>query len=990
MALVTNPNDTSFDINEQVSLLLKQKLGVGNINPGATFSAEEYTSFPNILAEQIWAQSDDIPKHAPDSLTNLFDYRRNKVSFTPNPQFPNVTWDDLKQAYQSMDDLNINDEVYKTLTDGVIQRIILLPLERTTYNGDFNFYHPLLKTSIPTLFDPERNTYTHRLYYRKLNESADPSQIIPEEFIPISSTGQQQWIVDSASGVLQFYTYFDEIRKNKNVQLYMTFFRYSGERGMIASGGGGGGGSGPIDPGDIEFPEEYTRATEFRILSNDGSRTTAIFEEDFIQLTQPVTIDGNLTVGTDQLTIDTNENSVTFQTDDIVLSSAEGNPPIHLTYNNANNSVAINQLTTQYVTDTLTKTITDATTLEVGNLTLHGQIAMADDTTDPFNTVKNDFTIASKLFVDEIHLLNDNFTIHGLVVAGGGGGGSGAIISQDEVITKEVNAERVDANTVTVSSITISDMLHFSKMPQFESMMICGDVTVDGTIYSKNGEFGNICYRNGEFICKEEDGSLTVISNGGVSGGGSGSGSGTANGFVDRTFMYINGIGQNDGSVLPSNADELIKSSGIIFTGNDSNGGHDGGLLYNPTTNTFSLGQMEQSGILRNSQFEQTFRDYAGLEVENITLHGKIMYNNGPVAISRYENVHMNSLFLDADSQICGDLVVKGRIIASDVCVTPQDQIECAQGNADIGSGNALMPRFLNTNATAIGDQTPVDNGGFVVKLSEDTGGALLFDRNKDMLEVKKLDHQEFPINRGTDLRDNEYMDVGMKTLCHFNSHVDYKSEGKREGIWFSKRLDDNKTRQPKGGATLSYNHCDSVFELTESTSYNAKSFGAEDKPTLADADLSGMDTTSFQESIRYGSMRLGHISSHNGLHCHEIARFEKDVFIGGEMSCRAVNTLSDRRKKENITKQTYNTETLLNQIDPYTFTWKDEANRGTQHGFIAQEIEQVIPPAVSTDTEGNKRVDYLAMISVLWKVCQEQQSQINDLKARMDTRNNA
>ena len=65
---------------------------------------------------------------------------------------------------------------------------------------------------------------------------------------------------------------------------------------------------------------------------------------------------------------------------------------------------------------------------------------------------------------------------------------------------------------------------------------------------------------------------------------------------------------------------------------------------------------------------------------------------------------------------------------------------------------------------------------------------------------------------------------------------------------------------------------------------------------------------------------------------------------------------------------------------------------KGTNLGFIAQEMEQIIPALVVENAEGYKSVDYSSMTAVLMEAMKEQQTiieqqetRIADLEARLD-----
>ena len=97
----------------------------------------------------------------------------------------------------------------------------------------------------------------------------------------------------------------------------------------------------------------------------------------------------------------------------------------------------------------------------------------------------------------------------------------------------------------------------------------------------------------------------------------------------------------------------------------------------------------------------------------------------------------------------------------------------------------------------------------------------------------------------------------------------------------------------------------------------------------------------------------------------------------------------SDARLKKNISPLTSSLEKLL-ALNPVSYQWKSGEDTRSHLGFLAQELETVIPEAVykptgnsetSTDKYG---VNYSTIIPVLVKAIQEQQQQIEDLKSRV------
>jgi hypothetical protein len=100
-------------------------------------------------------------------------------------------------------------------------------------------------------------------------------------------------------------------------------------------------------------------------------------------------------------------------------------------------------------------------------------------------------------------------------------------------------------------------------------------------------------------------------------------------------------------------------------------------------------------------------------------------------------------------------------------------------------------------------------------------------------------------------------------------------------------------------------------------------------------------------------------------------------------------NTTSDQRLKENIVDAPSATD-LINSVKIRSFDWK-ETGFHVDYGVIAQELNEVVPDAVSVgedDENGEiKRawgVDTSVLVPALVKAIQEQQTIINDLKARI------
>lgn len=92
----------------------------------------------------------------------------------------------------------------------------------------------------------------------------------------------------------------------------------------------------------------------------------------------------------------------------------------------------------------------------------------------------------------------------------------------------------------------------------------------------------------------------------------------------------------------------------------------------------------------------------------------------------------------------------------------------------------------------------------------------------------------------------------------------------------------------------------------------------------------------------------------------------------------------SDRRLKDNI-KPIESSLEKIKAIGGYEFDWNSLSNNeGHDIGVIAQEVETVLPEVVTTRDDGFKAVRYEKIVALLIEAIKDQQSQIDELKARL------
>jgi len=111
------------------------------------------------------------------------------------------------------------------------------------------------------------------------------------------------------------------------------------------------------------------------------------------------------------------------------------------------------------------------------------------------------------------------------------------------------------------------------------------------------------------------------------------------------------------------------------------------------------------------------------------------------------------------------------------------------------------------------------------------------------------------------------------------------------------------------------------------------------------------------------------------------------NIFIRGNGDIVNANgvygTISDLRLKENISDaRNYLADLLKLRVVKYSLK-SEESDVATKIGFIAQEVEQVFPSLITTDTDDNKSIKTSVLIPMLLKAIQELTARVQTLEAR-------
>jgi hypothetical protein len=209
-----------FSIEEKVNLLIKQYFYKPSTKNTLKFFQEPATFRPNILTEQIWSNSSEIPLVAPSDLSTLLDTSLG---------------DDSNVLFNTTTNLG-NLEGKTSITDPYIKKYIKVPLIHVPGTGDvindgIAFSSPLdgsgnrvLEDIIPFNYD-EDGSYLYDLYDNDLN---------------IIAFGKGSWVI--SEGYLTFYNKIEGLESfvvSPTQPPFISFYKYVGDKGLSIDTGGG-------------------------------------------------------------------------------------------------------------------------------------------------------------------------------------------------------------------------------------------------------------------------------------------------------------------------------------------------------------------------------------------------------------------------------------------------------------------------------------------------------------------------------------------------------------------------------------------------------------------------------------------------------------------------------------------------------------------------------------------------------------------------------
>ncbi len=127
------------------------------------------------------------------------------------------------------------------------------------------------------------------------------------------------------------------------------------------------------------------------------------------------------------------------------------------------------------------------------------------------------------------------------------------------------------------------------------------------------------------------------------------------------------------------------------------------------------------------------------------------------------------------------------------------------------------------------------------------------------------------------------------------------------------------------------------------------------------------------------GNIGIGEIKNPSArLHINGNLRVDGDILHTGSISA-----ISDSRLKKNIQAYNQNGINIINKITPIYYTLNNSTNNDRQIGFIAQEVQKVIPEIVKENENGYLSIDYTRLSVIAIKAIKEQEAEIKLLKQK-------
>lgn len=171
--------------------------------------------------------------------------------------------------------------------------------------------------------------------------------------------------------------------------------------------------------------------------------------------------------------------------------------------------------------------------------------------------------------------------------------------------------------------------------------------------------------------------------------------------------------------------------------------------------------------------------------------------------------------------------------------------------------------------------------------------------------------------------------------------------------LWDLDDTDYNTVKNPNNGDVLRYNSANLKWEAS------VLSGGSTFNQNLNSTD-----------SVTFANLSVGNIFASG------------NIVASGEIISPFFYSESDISLKEDITPIDNPLEKIV-KLFGVNFKWK--SSKQNSIGFIAQEVEKIVPEIIGSSNSGYKTISYDAIIPLLVEAIKEQQKQIEELKGKID-----
>ena len=474
---------------------------------------------------------------------------------------------------------------------------------------------------------------------------------------------------------------------------------------------------------------------------------------------------------------------------------------------------------------------------------------------------------------------------------------------------------------------------------------------------------------------------------------------GVDSGGADEDYAYI--ISEIDVSTNGQESGELVlgvaahdgsNRTGFKITGGDASGVVDAEIARGSTSTTAVQGALTTGGTISTTAFTipnsigsagQVLQvPSSGTTLEWATVSGGGSYTlplaasgtrggaqigyvengkNYPVELSS-EKMFVNVPWTDTNTMGSGFIVQDGD--GDNVTITEGKYLKFKEG-----SGNGININFTDTNGGGSNDPYDLDFNLNIAGLANDLP-TNLFNHNS---YIAITDSEDSDTTHKMLVGDVVDALAGEGLVSNGATGDDVVALKINPGVGIA--LDSDKVVVDLNGTTLAVTQADGL-SINTSACY-AADFKIGRAATAMHLDFSQSGYTSIWSAT----------SGNSGT---EEFRFTSTGYFhaDGDISGFSTTIASDRKLKKNIRSlDQYGLNEVL-KLKPVMYDWKNEERDNDNIGFIAQDVQEVIPELVNEsvmlngkENETKLGVEYNKMVAVLTKAIQEQQKQIDELK---------